>query len=88
MGVGDLSVGKKMRKLGEALFGRAKSYEAAFNALPATDLLEALLVRTIYAEIDASSARRLVDYVLGQRDHLAAQDLDRLLAGELDWRPA
>jgi len=49
MGVGDLSVGKKMRKLGEALFGRAKSYETAFHALPATELLEALLVRTIFA---------------------------------------
>ena len=85
MGVGDLSVGKKMRKLGEALFGRAKSYEAAFQALPATELLEALLVRTIYAQTDTAHAGRLVDYVLGQRAHLATQDLDRLLAGEVDW---
>jgi cytochrome b pre-mRNA-processing protein 3 len=87
MGVGDLSVGKKMRKLGEALFGRARSYEAAFQALPATGLLEALLVRTIYAQTDAAGSGRLVDYVLGQRERLAVQDLERLLAGEVDWRP-
>ena len=49
MGVGDLSVGKKMRKLGEAFYGRGKSYDAAFAALPDTGPLEALLVRTVYA---------------------------------------
>ena len=88
MGVGDLSVGKKMRKLGEALFGRAKSYETAFHALPATELLEALLIRTIFAEADAAGAPRLAAYVVAQRGHLATQELDRLLAGEVDWRPA
>jgi cytochrome b pre-mRNA-processing protein 3 len=87
MGVGDLSVGKKMRKLGEALFGRARSYEQAFHALPATELLEALLIRTIFADADTAAAPRLAAYVLDQRTHLAAQDLDRLLAGEVDWRP-
>ena len=88
MGVGDLSVGKKMRKLGEALFGRAKSYEAAFSALPATDPLEALLVRTVYAETDATPAPRLTAYVLDQRVALAAMPLERLLAGDVDWKAA
>ena len=88
MGVGDLSVGKKMRKLGEAFFGRAKSYEAAFQALPATEPLEALLVRTVYADADAGPAPSLVAYVLSQRAALAAQPLDRILAGEVDWRAA
>lgn len=88
MGVGDLSVGKKMRKLGEALYGRAKSYETAFQALPATLLLHALLLRTVYAENEAPHAGQLVAYVVGQRAHLAAQDLDRLLAGEIDWKAA
>jgi len=86
MGVGDLSVGKKMRKLGEALFGRARSYETAFHALPATELLEALLIRTLYAEADGAHASRMAAYVLDQRAALAAQPLDRLLAGEVDWK--
>jgi cytochrome b pre-mRNA-processing protein 3 len=33
MGVGDLSVGKKMRKLGEAIYGRMKGYDAALDAV-------------------------------------------------------
>ncbi len=88
MGVGDLSVGKKMRKLGEAFYGRVKSYETAFGSLPETGALNALLVRTVYAEADSGAAPQLVDYVLAQRAALAEQPLDRLLAGDVAWRPA
>lgn len=88
MGVGDLSVGKKMRKLGEAFYGRVKSYEAAFESLPDTAGLEALLVRTVYAEAESPAAPKLAAYVLGQRAKLADQPLDTLLAGNVDWNPA
>nr|MBA3812205.1 hypothetical protein [Caulobacteraceae bacterium] len=47
MGVGDLAVGKRMRKLGEAFYGRAASYEAALAALPEVAPLEALIARTV-----------------------------------------
>lgn len=86
MGVGDLSVGKKMRKLGEAFFGRVKSYEAALAALPATDELEALLARTVHADVAGASPRPLAAYILGQRETLAAQPLEAFLAGRVDWR--
>ena len=46
MGVGDLSVGKKMRKLGEAFYGRVKHYDDAFAALPDRGPLEAMIART------------------------------------------
>jgi cytochrome b pre-mRNA-processing protein 3 len=87
MGVGDLSVGKKMRRLGEAFFGRVKSYEEAFATLPDRTALEALLVRTVYAERE-SLAAALGDYVLAQKAHLAAVPLERLLAGDTDWSAA
>src|SRR5262249_2001420 len=61
MGVGDLSVGKKMRKLGEAFFGRAKNYHAAFAALPDATPLSELLGRTVYAEGDVSHVPALAD---------------------------
>ena len=86
MGVGDLSVGRKMRKLGEAFYGRGKSYETAFQALPDTGPLEALLTRTVYAEAPADAAPGLVAYVVGQRATLAEQPLERLLAGEVAWK--
>lgn len=88
MGVGDLAVGRKMRKLGEAFYGRGKSYDAAFAALPDEGPLQALIARTVYAEADAAPAPRLAAYVLGQRAALAGQPAERLLAGQVDWRPA
>ena len=86
MGVGDLSVGKKMRKLGEAFYGRAKSYQAAFDALPEAAPLRDLLTRTVYADADAGHVPALADYITAQRAHLAAQPAELLLAGKVDWR--
>jgi len=88
MGVGDLSVGKKMRKLGEAFFGRVKSYQGAFDALPDAAPLQALVARTVYADGDPEQAPLLCDYIIAQRDHLAAQPVEQLLAGRVEWRPA
>lgn len=87
LGVGDLSVGRKMRKLGEAFYGRGKAYEAAFAALPDQAELEALIARTVYADADASPAPRLTAYVLAQRAALAGQPVEALAAGEVAWKP-
>lgn len=87
MGVGDLSVGKKMRKLGEAFYGRGKTYDAAFAALPDEAPLLALLTRTVYAGVEAPPVDRLAGYTLAQRAALAAQPLEALLAGDIVWRP-
>jgi cytochrome b pre-mRNA-processing protein 3 len=85
LGVGDLSVGRKMRKLGEAFYGRGKSYEAAVAALPDRQQLEAFLGRTVYADADAGFAPQLASYVVLQRPALAAQPLAPILAGEVGW---
>lgn len=85
MGVGDLSVGKKMRRLGEAFYGRGKSYDAALAALPDTAMLTALIGRTVYAGADAGRAPDLTAYVMRQREALAAAPIARLLGGEIDW---
>ena len=77
-----------MRRLGEAFYGRGKSYDAAFADLPDQRPLEALIARTVYAETDAAPAPRLAAYVLAQRAVLAAQPLARLLVGEADWATA
>ena len=77
LGVGDLSVGKRMKKLGEAFYGRLKSYEEAGD----TAQLEALIGRTL-PEADAAG---LAAYIAAARDHLAAQPLEELLAGHVTW---
>lgn len=85
LGVGDLSVGKRMRKLGEAFYGRVHSYEAALAALPDRTELEAVLARTVYANADPAKAPELAAYVLAQREALTAQTVENLNAGELTW---
>jgi cytochrome b pre-mRNA-processing protein 3 len=85
MGVGDLSVGKKMRRLGEALYGRMKNYRSAFADLPEQGPLRDLLTRTVYADA-AHDAGALADYAAAQRARLAAQPLEALLTGPVDWR--
>ena len=81
MGVGDLSVGKKMRKLGEAIYGRAKAYDPALDARPDTAPLTALVGRTVFGEADDARAEALAAYVAAVSDALAAQSLADLLAG-------
>ena len=73
LGVGDLSVAKKMRRLGEALYGRMAAYEAALKAEDTQALTEAL-ARNVYGEEAVPSrADRLSAYVLSARSALAAQ---------------
>jgi cytochrome b pre-mRNA-processing protein 3 len=87
LGVSDVTVGKKMRKLGEAFYGRGKNYQEALDQLPERGPLEAILGRTVYAGTDDRSSE-LADYVLAQREALAANPLDALVGGKVDWRPA
>lgn len=85
LGVGDTVVGKRMRKLGEAFYGRVHSYEAALAALPDRAALEALLARTVYAGVDAAKVPAMADYVVAQRDVLAGQPLDGIVGGDVTW---
>ena len=88
MGVGDLAVGRKMRRLGEAFYGRGKSYETAFAALPDETELAALLTRTVYAGVEAPPVEQMCGYVTRQRAALAAQPLESLLSARIDWAAA
>ena len=91
MGVGDLSVGKKMRKLGEAFYGRVKHYDEAFGALPDRAPLEAVLARTVLMEQDAGDKARgiaaFADYAVAAMQALERQPLESLLEGDAQWPP-
>lgn len=85
MGVGDLSVGKKMRKLGEAFYGRARAYEEALAALPDDGALKDLIARTALDEADPTAAAPIADYVRRTREALSSQPLSDLLDGRVAW---
>ena len=86
MGVGDISVGKKMRKLGEAIYGRVKNFDSATSP-HATESLDALLTRTVYAGKENASVDVLAAYVRRAMDALASQPLDAVLEGRPAWPP-
>ncbi len=71
MGVGDLSVPKHMRRVGEAYYGRAAAYDAALAS--GDSALEEALTRNIFGE-PSDGARRLAAYVRESAAALAAQD--------------
>ncbi|MFJ6023857.1 ubiquinol-cytochrome C chaperone family protein [Brevundimonas sp. NPDC092305] len=72
LGVGDISVGKKMRKLGEAMYGRMTAYEAPLRDGD-REVLAVSLARNVHESDQASDGERLADYALASRASLAAQ---------------
>jgi len=81
MGVGDLTVPRTMRRIGEAFYGRQAAYEAALAA-DAPELLVAALARNVFGSEPGPGAARLAVYVREAVRHLAAQDGDALSRGE------
>lgn len=78
LGVGDISVGKKMRKLGEALYGRMTAYEGPLRDGDA-GTLSAGLARNVFESEDPAVARPLAAYAIASRANLAAQTFDAVL---------
>lgn len=82
-GVGDLSMAKTMRKLGEAFWGRVRSYDEAFDALPDAEPLRALIAKTVCAE--GGDAVALADYAQTALENFMAEDESALLDGRVRW---
>jgi cytochrome b pre-mRNA-processing protein 3 len=81
MGVGDLSVGKRVKRMWEAFHGRAQAYDSALRAadMPA---LEAALARNVWRGAPpAGAAARLAAAVAAADAALAAIPFAELLAG-------
>jgi len=83
MGVGDLAVPKRMRRFGEAFYGRQAAYLAAFST-PGEGELEKALQRNIFAGEDVGrNAVRLAGYVRAVRHVLKNQEDGALRRGGL-----
>jgi cytochrome b pre-mRNA-processing protein 3 len=82
MGVGDLSVPKEMKRLGEAFYGRQKAYEEALSAGDAAPLAAAL-GRNVFPADRTHPAARLAEYALHAAAGLDATDAAALEQGQL-----
>ncbi|HYN00522.1 MAG TPA: ubiquinol-cytochrome C chaperone family protein [Aestuariivirgaceae bacterium] len=81
MGAGDLSVGKKVRKMAEVFYGRAKAYREALARLDASSLEQAM-ARNIYPDgADPKKVASLARYVFAAARSLAAQNESDVVAG-------
>lgn len=87
IGVGDMTVGKKVKAMWEAFHGRSNAYGAALDAgdMPA---LSAAIARNVWRgkEPDANSAE-LAAMMARQHRALAAQPLQALAAGRVAFEP-
>lgn len=85
MGVGDLSVGKKVRRMAEMFYGRAQAYRPLFRAGDRTGLVEAL-GRNVFAGAESSEgAGRLAEYSLAALAHLQERPIEPILSGTVEF---
>lgn len=83
MGTGDLSVGKRIKAMGEAFYGRAKVYEAALSAGDEAALAEAIARNMFDADPEAGpKAAAFAGYAMKSALQLANQSPDALIEGE------
>ncbi len=75
LGVGDVSVGKKMRKLGESLYGRMSAYEGPLRAED-IDALAAALAKNVYESADPATGSVLARYAVASRQNLTQQSFE------------
>jgi cytochrome b pre-mRNA-processing protein 3 len=83
MGVGDMSVGKKMRPMISAFYGRAKAYDASIAAND--DALAETLQRNLYgnAAVKPEKTQALAAYVRRAAEALDKQPTAAILAGKV-----
>ena len=84
MGVGDLAVPKRMKKFGEAFYGRAAAYDEALAATDDMTLCD-VLARNVFGGVDVTDrAGAFAHYVRKADQGLAALPREALLA--LKWQ--
>ena len=81
MGASDLGVGRQVKTMAKAFYGRVVAYE---RGLAGTDSLDDALRRNLYgtATPDAGQVTAIATYIRRQTQALDAAPLERLLAGE------
>ena len=86
MGVSDLAVGKRVKRMWEAFHGRALAYEAALNG--EGDLADALRRNVWRGEAPEGAAEALAARARGVATALDAQGMAALKAGQVEFPPA
>jgi len=83
IGTGDLGVGRQIRRMAEAFYGRVRAYEAGLDGAEAA--LDEALGRNLYGTAAGTpeQLRRVASYVRRESGALAAQPAPAVLAGQI-----
>jgi cytochrome b pre-mRNA-processing protein 3 len=87
LGIGDLSVGKQVRRLAGHFYARLRALDRALATAPAAPL-EPMLRTNVYHGGGAPGARQLAalaSYVIAAERGLSGQRIEDLLAGQARW---
>ncbi|RAU22718.1 hypothetical protein CU669_07445 [Paramagnetospirillum kuznetsovii] len=85
MGVGDMSVGKRVKQMARAFYGRVAAYEAALGG----DGMAGALIRNLYGTVEAppppESPVAMAAYALQCAESLDGQDDSAILSGRVTF---
>jgi cytochrome b pre-mRNA-processing protein 3 len=83
LGTGDLSVGREVKRMAQAFYGRIDAYQHGIEGEAA--VLTAALVRNLFGTAPAGSAQveAMAAYLRREAERLQSEETARLLAGEV-----
>ncbi len=89
MGIGDLGVGKRVKAMAKAFYGRAQAYEAGLEE-EGTDVLNQALARNLYRKTSPEAAQiaAIADYMRTEIRRLDECGIESLITGSLAFGPA
>lgn len=90
MGVGDLGVGKRVKKLATNLYGRIAAYDEGMDAGD-DQVVAAALARNVFVDAAGDTAAgqtRLAQYMRAQAAYLATQSVAAIGAGQVGFADA
>lgn len=89
MGIGDMSIGKKVKKMAQVFFSRFDAYWGAVQGKDGAEELNALLRRTVFQDLPVAEANveAMSDYFDRQSAHLFGQDDAEILRGRVTFLP-
>lgn len=87
IGVGDLGVGKRIKVMAEAFYGRMVAYQKLF-AKKNEDEMSETLKRNLYREkaVDEDVLKNMVSYIYEQHEMIMKQDIETILGGNIDFQ--
>ncbi|MBN34213.1 MAG: hypothetical protein CMM46_05450 [Rhodospirillaceae bacterium] len=90
IGVGDLSVGRRIKKMAQAFYGRASALDHALEGEDDDEPLRDTIVRNVFGTVEPDDGHvgRLTAYVRSQARHLDSLRCEDVLAGRVSFDDA